>query len=700
LKRSQLLSEAPFIRVALPFIAGIIFNFLMPVNQSFICYLLIAVFVAGLFFAFYPVLSSKYNMRWVTGALLQLSVFLLGVYITASKSEMLDSSSLSDTHTKTYVAVLEESAETNGRWVRCFVRVKEEILSQKWNSQNEKLLLYLTQSTNSKNLKAGDVIAFEGRLSQIAFSGNPYEFNYRNYLSKQGIHWAAYIDTSHWKLLDHQQLSFIWQLTHNLRDRLLGLFSHLGMKEDELGVAMALTIGDKANLDTEIKQAYTASGTMHLLAVSGMHVALIYWVMGLLIRFPSRRLSIATVQALFLIMMLWFYAFITGMPASILRASVMCTFIIVSELFNRQSSVYNSLAVTCFLLLLYNPYYLTDAGFQLSFLAVLSIVIFYQPIFQLYETKNWLMHQIWSVTAVTIAAQILTTPVSLYYFHQFPLLFIVTNLVMIPLSTGIIYFAIFLVSMSWWSAGVLWLGKVFNGMIWLLNQFVLLVEKIPHSTIQGFYISGVEVGLIYIAILFLALYLFIKKRIALVAFLAVVLVGLCIQIVSTYRDLHRHEVVIYNEKGNTVLQFLSGNESVWMVSKRTCKIDKFIKTASEAMGSQTNSVFYIDSLQTSTRSGGCFINKDLWAMGNFVRFRNRSFLIKNTNELSSNDILADYQIIRYQRMSKSKKVYELVNSNLILDSSVPFYAYSRLKEIFPKANICWIQEGAKVICAE
>lgn len=216
-----------------------------------------------------------------------------------------------------------------------------------------------------------------------------------------------------------------------------------------MGIAEALLIGHTNDLDKDLVQAYSNTGVVHIIAISGMHLALIY---GLLVwlfaRIPLVNKS-KIAQVVLILCCLWLFSLLTGAASSVLRSAVMFTFIAVGKNLSKQSSIYNSLAASAFVMLCYNPYFLWDVGFQLSYLAVIGIIIFQKSIYKWVYIKNKWVNKIWQLMAVSLPAQVLTFPVCIYYFHQFPNLFLITNIIAVPLSGVILFAEIGLVAFSW-----------------------------------------------------------------------------------------------------------------------------------------------------------------------------------------------------------------------------------------------------------
>jgi competence protein ComEC len=329
--------------------------------------------------------------------------------------------------------------------------------------------------------------------------------------------------------------------------------------KDELGIAEALLIGYTNDLDKDLVQAYSNTGVVHIIAISGMHLALIYvllvWVFA---KIPL--LNKSKVMQLFLILSsLWLFSILTGASPSVLRAAVMFSFIAVGKTYFKQASIYNSLAASAFVLLCYNPYYLWAVGFQLSYLAVLGIVVFQKPICNCLYTKNKWLDKTWQLISVSTAAQLLTFPVCIYYFHQFPNLFLLSNLVAVPLSAIILYAEIVLIAFSWIPFAGTMLGKLVTGLIWLMNKIIYRLNDLPFAVWDKIPATVLSTWLLYAAVIAFGAWLMLKNKKyfhpGLFAMMAFVLQGAY----NNWHSSRQQKIIVYNIPQHKAIDFVNGN---------------------------------------------------------------------------------------------------------------------------------------------
>ena len=289
---------------------------------------------------------------------------------------------------------------------------------------------------------------FSKPIQEIRNSGNPAAFDYKRYAPFNKITHQVYLTGNDYKKLPGICIPAWKKALFTTRDFVLNAVKSNIKGDKEQGLAEAMLIGYKEDLDKSLLQSYTNTGVVHVIAVSGMHLALLYWLLNLLLQPLLKRKATKWLHPVLVLFILWAFSFVAGGAASIVRAAVMFTFITIGKQINRNASICNILAASAFCQLCHNPYWLWDVGFQLSYIAVLSIVIFYKPVYDLLFVKNKILNRVWQLAAVSIAAQVLTTPLSLYYFHQFPVYFLLGNLVVVPVSTVVLIGTLILVVVS------------------------------------------------------------------------------------------------------------------------------------------------------------------------------------------------------------------------------------------------------------
>ena len=345
------------------------------------------------------------------------------------------------------------------------------------------------------------------------------------------------------------------------RTKILSILQkNLPPSKDELGIAEALLIGYTSDLDKDLVKAYSNTGVVHIIAISGMHLGLIYILLGwIFCRMPGIKKS-KILQLVFMLASLWLFAILTGAAASVIRSAVMFTFIAIGKTFSKKSSIFNSMAASAFVMLCYNPYFLWDVGFQLSYLAVIGIIIFQASFYNWIYFKNKVANEVWKMMAISLAAQVFTFPICIYYFHQFPNYFLLTNIIAVPLSSAILFTEIALVALSWIPWLGVWLGKLVGGMAWVMNQVILWTNQLPFSVWEKIPATLASTALLYLIVFCLCSWLMKKSKIAFRLSLITLLVFTLLQSYSEWKIKNQQQVIVYNIPQHQAIDFVKGNQ--------------------------------------------------------------------------------------------------------------------------------------------
>ena len=407
------------------------------------------------------------------------------------------------------------------------------------------IILYFKKDSTLFSLEYGSQLILKKPLQEIKNSGNPGGFNYKRYSLFQGITHQVYLKENEYEILPTTNKKVFQQFINKSREKVLSILRRNIKGEKELGLAEALLIGYKDDLDRTLVQSYSNTGVVHVIAISGLHLGLIYWLLILLFK-PLQKRNLKWLRPVFILTGLWLFSLLAGAQPSVLRSAVMFTCIVLGDSFARKSSIYNTLALSAMLLLCINPYWLWDVGFQLSYAAVLSIVIFMQPIYNWFYIRNKLLDLIWKLNAVTIAAQILTVPISIYHFHQFPNYFLLTNFWAVPLSSLILLGEILLCLVSFIPEIATFIGKILSWFIWIMNSYIERIEILPFSLLDGLQISILQTILLFGVATGFGFWLMEKSKTGLKYALAALFGFVVLRTISFIQANNREQLIVYN----------------------------------------------------------------------------------------------------------------------------------------------------------
>lgn len=363
-------------------------------------------------------------------------------------------------------------------------------------------------SSNPITLKYGDELIIPARTFEIEPPELSSSFDFKSWLAMQNIYRQAYFKQAEMIKLNSNAGHALIRYAHQLSAQQIAFYRKIIKNDEAFAVASTLILGYRSDLTEETLAIYSKTGTIHALSVSGMHVGLIYLVLNWLLSILARNPVLKILKTLLILCLIWAYALLTGFSPSVLRSAAMISVFLLGKLFNRSTNSYNILAFAAFCILLYNPFMIWDIGFQLSFLAVFGLIYLQPKIYGWLTIKNALLDKIWQTTAMSLAAQLATFPLSVYYFHQFPLYFLAGNLfIMLPMAV-IIYTGVLILIFR-----LDGLGPLFEWFILFTNKGLEKIASLPFSGISGIWINKTELLLLCLALVCFteALYCF-KKR--------------------------------------------------------------------------------------------------------------------------------------------------------------------------------------------
>jgi len=423
-----------------------------------------------------------------------------------------------------------------------------------------KLLLYLPADSLSSSLLPGQQLQFFAAARHLPRPLNPAGFDFATWQARHNVFHQAFLPATDWQLTNpHLSLrgqAFQW------REYLLRILrTYLPEGSNELVVAAALILGKKDELSADLRNAYAETGAVHVLAVSGLHLGFIAAGLSLLFGWgPLKKRTWRWPRLLFILLGIWAFALLTGLSPSVLRAATMFSFLQVGLASGRKSSVYNSLIVSAFLLLLLNPYLLFDIGFELSYLALLGIVFFQPRLYRWWYISNRIGDRCWSLATVALAAQLTTFPLGLYYFHQFPLTFLLSGLVVVTAASGILFLGILLFIVSSWTAVATGVAFLLELILGFNNAFIFLLRKLPGGLLEGIWISAGVLALLYLSLLLLSRYLQQKKARLLLGSLGALALALVINLWTQAQHAQQRQWLVYHQYKATVVDALDGRQ--------------------------------------------------------------------------------------------------------------------------------------------
>ncbi|MBD1391737.1 ComEC/Rec2 family competence protein [Mucilaginibacter glaciei] len=553
--------EIPVVILLISFIAGIAggiyFNFIFGWLTVLLLLYGISFAVLGLGYAQFKI----YQNRWLGGFLIHPILFLLGWAAATGHNELNSTDHFAKSSAQYLAVTVTNEPRVKGDLVSFTAAAKHSINVGKTTSVSGNILITIKDDL-AKKLFYGEELLIPAKFAAVDPPFNPGEFNYKQYLANHNIHCQAFLYPGQYVIIKAGQGNPVIAYALTLRQKLVRKFQADMCDTNAIAVASTLILGYKADLSNDILQAYSKTGTIHILSVSGGHVAIIYLLLSWLMRFLNSSQRGRILKALIIITLIWAYSLLTGFSPAVCRAAIMLSLIITGKTYAQYINTLNILAVSAFAMLLYDPFLTTDVGFQLSYLAVAGLVIFQPIVYNWFHFSNWFGDKIWMACSVSIAAQVITFPLSAYYFHQFPVYFLMSNLLIAIPVAAILYIGIALLllpQMPFVSQG---LGYVLESCIVFMNKVLAYIEQAPYASIGKIWLTTSEYVLLYAITLSAFYFIYSKKAGYIKAALAgVLLFSLSIGIKHLKID-NSQSITFLNLRKHSGIVFKNGRQGV------------------------------------------------------------------------------------------------------------------------------------------
>lgn len=553
------------VRITLCLVAGILFGIYQPKLLGIQTATILLAAVCGMSLVFYWLSRGNKIYRTAFGFTSLSALIVFGfVHLYQNTSSNQPDNLIHLDGITAYECIVRSAPESKTNSWKLYAEVVR-VKTNTWHTTNGKVVLYISKKTIDKiPWLYGDHLLVQGEPQKLRPPANPNEFDFRRFLTFKNIYHQQFLKASQVQFISPPARRGFIYYSHRVRDWASGIISSTIKGDQNQAVAMALVLGVTEGIDNELLSAYAASGAMHVLAVSGMHVGIIYVIILFLFKPIKKYRWSPWLVAGLSIFLLWSFAFVTGLSPSVLRAVTMFSFVALAKPLGWRTNIYNTLATSAFVLLLYDPYLIMSVGFQLSYLAVLGIVYLQKPLYNSWLIENRVGNWVWEITCISIAAQVATFALGMLYFHQFPVYFLVSNLFVIPLSTAVLIGGILLLAFSWIPPVANLIGWALQGLIELLNWTVMATEKLPLSIISGIHVTTFQCWLIMGILLSLIMMLEYRKKklVWLTTLLCTVLIFSQVQ--HLYHNLNVQQFVVYSVSNHRAMEWISNGKSYYV----------------------------------------------------------------------------------------------------------------------------------------
>jgi competence protein ComEC len=552
----------PFFKILLPYILGVVFVLKFGLlNKLHLVFVSASLLVITTFLFQKYVKSNSNFKKWIYTISIHVFLFLLAGECCFCYQAKHNGNHYTHFVTPTeqgMIGIIDDLPVVTEKFIKFSIQLKCIETHATWHYVTGNTIVYLKNDSTS-NLQIGDAVFINSKFSYVNEPKNLYEFNYKEFLENKNVYHVLYAKPRQVSILKDMPHSFSFmQLGASIKAKVVTVLRNCHLSQQAFSICTALLVGYDDEIDKDVMQSFSHSGTLHILSVSGMHTGLLYGLIITIFLFFDKHDRYKKTKCLVVILSLILFVVITGFSPSVLRAALMLSLVIVGKTFYRQGNSYNTLLVSAFVLLLFNPYLIVDAGFLLSYFAVFGIMYLYPIIHRQHVFKSSIIQWFWNLILMSVAATVFTLPISLYFFHQFPIWFAFSNLIIIPIS----------ICLMGATALLLCCYKIAflkTGLVYIINSFtsiMLWIAQLTDNSNYGYldYIAFSKVDVVCCVLSLIAFFLFLytKSYKQLIALGIVIIVWLSMSIVINYQQLQQTELVVFSVKNKSALALRIG----------------------------------------------------------------------------------------------------------------------------------------------
>lgn len=578
LNKAHIWERAPFSRILLPLVAGISLYPSVSVFVQLNIVLILALLGAGSLLYGIVVFTKQGNYtKTIIGYIVLNAVIVLAAWVLCYCHDVRNNKRWFGWHadkTDGYVArVCSTPVEKEKTW-KLEVKVTHAVSGSKAESVTGRALVYMYKH-GAPVVREGDQIIIPDKWQVIKNSGNPYEFDYAGYMAGRNLYLRQFVAGKNVHVYSYgdEQLGWIRRVHHWC----VGQLEWYITNKETLGLMKAMLMNDTDMLDDDLSAAYEATGIVHIIAISGGHIAVFFFVVAVLLAWLRHR-KYSWIKYIAAIPLIWLYVVVAGAPPSAVRAATMFSLLGVGFALQKNQNGINQLLATAFILLYANPAWLYDIGFQLSFIAVLSIMIFYKPIYKWIIPAHKITRALWSAVAVSIAAEILVAPLVIFYFHLFPLQFIIAN-VLAWLFMGIVLVSgLLLIAVSPFYTAAKFIAGVIEQFVTWFNKLVYELQQLNFESFSRLTLTDMQLVLLYASIILISVFLLHKYKGALFAGMITICGFLFCCCVNRWQVLHNNMLVVYNTNKSNHTELVTGDRATQLNAPDSidANIEKFV----------------------------------------------------------------------------------------------------------------------------
>lgn len=658
----HIVKQIPILRFLIAVCCGIIIQYNTNIDVLYYWVLLCLSSAISVSFLFLPI-AKQYVYRWIQGLSIITCFVALGGLLSFYKQDTNHKHSfLNQYQGEPVLLQLDEDFISKPKSFKANAQVVAMFKNNKWVNCTGKIIIYTAKDSVFEYKKMGDGLIISKPLSRVVNSGNPGGYNYARFCSFKSIYHQVYLTPKDVVFINNLSVSKFNLTINKIQNAVLNTLKKYIVSADAIGIAEALLIGYREDLDKDLVKAYSNTGVVHIIAISGMHLGMIYALLVFVLSAFRSKYFAKFIKPITIIFVLWLFAIVAGFGPSIVRSAIMFSFIVLGDAVDKKTNIFNSLALSAFIIILFQPFVLWDVGFQLSYAAVTSIALFNSYISRLIYVENKLLQLFFKLNAVTLSAQILTLPIVLYHFHQFPSYFLLTNLIAVPVSSFILFAEIGLLLVQAFTPLATWLGKVISAVIVWLNEIIVNSNSLPYASIENIHISIVQGIVLMLFVCIFSFGIMHKNKRVLLVGVTFFTLFMGIRFVDILQKQQQEKIIIYNVPSYTGIDIIKSNRYTFLG-------DSILQQPGFLQNFHIKPSRILHRLQYATLVDGVQFSPPI------LSYKNKKILIVN-NSYEIGDTTAFYDVVLITQNPKlyitefSKKVK---TNQLVFDGSNPLW---------------------------
>ncbi len=666
LNKAHFWERVPFFRILLPFVAGILLYEYIPVpvhvtaigSVAVVC---LPVFVAT--FLWRKQTTVKNLLIFIVTNLFLISAAWLSTYIYDIRNHPHWFGHYAEGSEGFMVTLSERPAEKPRTW-KLSVRVIGAMGHNKVTPVQGDAFVYIYKSKRPLPYHIGDTLIVPSEWQRIKNAGNPFEFDYARYAARNNIYFQQFVPSGAVDIYGSGTEVPWWVQVHEWA--MAKLAQYISDKPT-LGLMQAMLVGDDANMDPDIRQAYAETGIIHIVAISGSHITIFFFMVTFLLSW-IRNKKYHWLKYILAIPLIWMYVLVAGMPPSAVRAACMFSLLGVGFAFQKQRSTINHLLATAFILLLAQPYWLFAVGFQLSFLAVLSIVLFYPFIYKLWHPRAKIVRALWAAAAVSVVAEILVAPLVVYYFHLFPAMFLIANVAAYMFMGVVLVLGMLIIVSSGLPPVASFFAAITTALVYIFNYLVQVFRACNPQGFDTLLLTGFSMCCIYLLVILVSVYIQDKRKQVLFAALSVAVLFLAYTVQQEYVILHSRRLVVYNISRINHVELIQGHTYAILAT------DTFYSDYKKGYVVRPAHIGYRSNVEQEIQ------NKDTFRIGN------NTVLLLNEPPAITARFPVDYLVLNYKASPADVAAFVAFHPRkLIIGNNI---SYKQQADIAAAAAIC------------